>query len=274
MSTVISAESFYLTDGLLRSPALLPKPDDWPDYINICGFTHLQASTKFVPSVELKTFLDQGPPPIYIGFGSIVVDDSAVLSQIVFKAIELTGQRAIIGRGWAHLGEDNHVPSEDIFLVDQVPHEWLFRHVSCVVHHGGAGTTATGLLRGLPTVIVPFFGDQPFWGAVVASSGAGPAPVPYRSLTAEKLAAAIREALEPSVKARAVAISAEMRKETAAESATRCVHRYLSQKHLACSLYPALPAVWRIKRSSVILSGLAAAVLCEAKLIKRVDVEM
>ncbi|KAL5363191.1 hypothetical protein BJX96DRAFT_167274 [Aspergillus floccosus] len=258
----------------LWSPALLPKPDDWPDYINICGFTHLPVPTKFVPSVELNVFLDQGPPPIYVGFGSIVVDDAAVLSKIVFKAIELTGQRAIIGRGWAHLGEDNHVQSEDIFLVDQVPHEWLFRHVSCVVHHGGAGTTATGLLLGLPTVIVPFFGDQPFWGAVVASSGAGPAPVPYRSLTAEKLAAAIRMALEPSVKERALAISEEMQKETAAESAARCVHHYLSQKHLACSLYPALPAVWRIKRSSVILSGLAAAVLCEAKQIKRADVEM
>jgi UDP:flavonoid glycosyltransferase YjiC (YdhE family) len=75
---------------------------------------------------------------------------------MVLKAVNTLKIRAIISRGWSKLqGDDN----PDIFYIDDCPHEWLFQHVSAVVHHGGAGTAAIGLLNARPTVIVPFFGE-------------------------------------------------------------------------------------------------------------------
>ncbi|KAE8421311.1 hypothetical protein BDV36DRAFT_280860 [Aspergillus pseudocaelatus] len=182
----------------LWSPALLPKPQDWGENIDVCGFQFLESDTSYKPPDDLDAFLKAGDPPVYIGFGSIVVDNPAKLTEIVFEAVRLTGKRALVSKGWGNIGEGRAEVPEDVMLLGKVPHDWLFQHVSCVVHHGGAGTTAAGLVLGRPTVIVPFFGDQPFWGSIVARAGAGPHPVPYKQLTAEKLAEAINKALEPS----------------------------------------------------------------------------
>jgi UDP:flavonoid glycosyltransferase YjiC (YdhE family) len=122
----------------------------------------LSAGTDYKPPVDLDIFLKAGDPPVYIGFGSIVVDNPAKLTKIIFDAIRQTGQRALISKGWANIGKGDAEIPENIFLLDKCPHGWLFQHISCVVHHGGAGTTAAGLALGRPTVIVPFFGDQPF----------------------------------------------------------------------------------------------------------------
>lgn len=98
----------------------------------------------------------QGPRPIYIGFGSIVIDDPERMTKILVEAVHRTGVRAIISRGWSNLGGTEE---KDIFFLGDCPHEWLFTQVSAVFHHGGAGTTACGLLNGRPTTIVPFFGE-------------------------------------------------------------------------------------------------------------------
>lgn len=93
---------------------------------------------------------------MYIGFGSIVLDDAQRMSEMILEAVRITGARALISRGWSKL--DGPESSNVMFLGD-CPHEWLFQHVAAVVHHGGAGTTACGLLNGRPATIVPFFGE-------------------------------------------------------------------------------------------------------------------
>ena len=138
---------------------LLPKPKDWGTHISVSGFFVPPPTEHFTPPKDLQEFLDAGDPPIYIGFGSIVVDDPYAMTSMVFEAIRQAGVRALISKGWGGLGSTNSEPPVNVFLVGNIPHTWLFERVSAVVHHGGAGTTATGLFAGKPTVIVPFFGD-------------------------------------------------------------------------------------------------------------------
>lgn len=143
------------------SPALIPKPSDWGSHISLAGFYML--SSAYEPAPDLQNFLASGPPPVYIGFGSIVLDDPDGMTRLIFEAVEMTGQRVLLSKGWGGIGAGDgglDIP-DNVFMLDNVPHDWLFRHVSCVVHHGGAGTTSAGITAGCPTVVVPFFGDQP-----------------------------------------------------------------------------------------------------------------
>ena len=137
----------------------MPKPRDWGAHISISGFYFLQSNSEFKPTPDLVKFIEDGDPPIYVGFGSIVVDNPEAMTSMVLEAIRLAGVRALLSKGWSDLGEGDIELPETVRLLDNVPHSWLFQHVSAVVHHGGAGTTAAGLYAGKPTVIVPFFGD-------------------------------------------------------------------------------------------------------------------
>ncbi|RMZ38028.1 hypothetical protein AFCA_002180 [Aspergillus flavus] len=251
----------------LWSPSLLPKPQDWGDNIDVCGFQFLESDTNYKPPDDLDAFLKAGDPPVYIGFGSIVVDNPAKLTEIVFEAVRLTGKRALVSKGWGNIGEGRAEVPKDVMLLGKVPHDWLFQHVSCVVHHGGAGTTAAGLVLGRPTVIVPFFGDQPFWGSIVARAGAGPQPVPYKQLTAEKLAEAINIALEPSTLEKAEEIGKGMRTERGVQNAVCSFHQHLDLRSLRCAICPTRPAVWWHKHLHIKLSAFAAAVLVEAGIV-------
>lgn len=211
--------------------------------------------------------MDSGDPPIYIGFGSIVVDDPSELTNIVFDAVRQTHVRAVISKGWGNIGTDQAGPPE-IMMIDKCPHDWLFQHVSAVVHHGGAGTTAAGLSLGKPTTIVPFFGDQTFWGSIVSRAGAGPDPIPYKRLTANKLAEAIKTALKDETKKKAAEIGENMRHEEGVRSAVTSFYRHLDDDSLRCSLCPNRPAVWWVKHSGIKLSAFAATVLVETGLVK------
>ncbi|KAH8705220.1 putative UDP-glucose,sterol transferase [Talaromyces proteolyticus] len=245
----------------LWSPALLPKPEDWSHNIDICGFQFLTSETDYQAPHALQEFLDGGEPPIYIGFGSIVVKDPLNLTLMIFEAVQQTGQRAIISKGWSNIGVGMPEARSDIFLLDNCPHEWLFPRVSCVVHHGGAGTTAAGLLASRPTVVIPFFGDQPFWGSIIAQAGAGPPPVPYKKLTATNLASAISTALEPLAKTNAENIGKKMRMENGVQDAVKSFHHHLNIEKSRCSICPHKPAVWWHRRSRIKLSAFAASVL-------------
>ncbi|KAF2732692.1 UDP-Glycosyltransferase/glycogen phosphorylase [Polyplosphaeria fusca] len=245
------------------SPALIPKPKDWGHHISISGFFFLNLASNYTPPPDLAEFLAAGEPPVYIGFGSIVVDDPNAMTKMIFEAVKITGRRALVSKGWGGLGADELGIPEGVFMLGNCPHDWLFKHVACVVHHGGAGTTAAGIAAGRPTVVVPFFGDQPFWGAMTAKAGAGPFPVPYKDLTAEKLAENINEALKPESLERAQELSVKISKESGGQVGAQSFHQMLKYDDLRCAVAPSHPAVWRVKRTQVRLSAMAATVLCQ-----------
>ncbi|KAF1988668.1 glycosyltransferase family 1 protein [Aulographum hederae CBS 113979] len=256
------------------SPALIPKPKDWGNHITISGFYFLNLASNYTPAPDLQAFLDAGPPPVYIGFGSIVLDDPDGMTKLIFDAVKRTGQRALVSKGWGGFGADQIGIPDGVFMLGNVPHDWLFKNVSCVVHHGGAGTTAAGIACGRPTVVVPFFGDQPFWGAMVARAGAGPPPVPHKQLTAEKLAESILEALKPASLERAAELSAKISHEKGGEEGAQYFHQMLDVDKMRCVLLPDRPAVWRVKRTQVRLSACAAFLLSDAKVLSFEDLKM
>ena len=198
---------------------------------------------------------------MYIGFGSIVVDDPNAMTKLIFEAVKKTKQRALVSKGWGGFGADTLGIPEGVFMLGNVPHDWLFKHVSCVVHHGGAGTTAAGIALGKPTVIVPFFGDQPFWGAMVARAGAGPPPIPSKQLTSDKLAAAILEALKPTTLQRAQELGALIASEKGTDAGAQSFHEKLGLDSMRCLVSPSRAAVWRVKRTTIRLSAFAATTL-------------
>ncbi|KAJ5847340.1 hypothetical protein N7455_011297 [Penicillium solitum] len=247
------------------SPALVPKPLDWPSYIDVCGFFFRDAPAYDPPS-DLRVFLSSGPPPIYIGFGSIVLEDPVRINAAILDAVNAAGVRVIISKGWSNLGGNN---SENVYFIGDCPHEWLFQHVAAVVHHGGAGTTACGLRNARPTIIVPFFGDQPFWGAMVAAAGAGPAPIPHQELNADILAEGIRYCFTKQAITAASEIAVKMASETGVQAAVSSFHSHLPLERLSCDVCPRVPAVWSYstRNINVKLSKVAAATLVAQKLI-------
>jgi UDP:flavonoid glycosyltransferase YjiC (YdhE family) len=257
-----------------RSPALIPKPKDWGQQIDISGFYFLNLASSYTPDPELAGFLDAGPPPVYIGFGSIVVEDPNAMTKMIFDAVKKTGVRALVSKGWGGLGADELGIPGNVYMLGNVPHDWLFKRVSCVVHHGGAGTTAAGISMGKPTVVVPFFGDQPFWGAMTAKAGAGPFPIPYKDLTAGKLAASILEALKPEALEKAKLLGESISKEKGAEFGAKSFNDRLHVEHLRCSLAPQYSAAWRIKRTNIRLSAFAASGLAAEGLLNFADLKL
>ncbi|XP_071689407.1 sterol 3-beta-glucosyltransferase UGT80A2-like [Rutidosis leptorrhynchoides] len=208
------------------SPHLVPKPKDWGPKIDVVGFCFLDLASNYEPPEELVRWLKAGPKPIYIGFGSLPVQEPEKMTQTIVKALEMTGQRGIINKGWGGLGILTE-PKDFIYSLDNIPHDWLFLQCSAVVHHGGAGTTAAGLKAACPTTIVPFFGDQPFWGDRVHSRGVGPPPIPVDQFTLNKLVDAIKFMLDPKVKERAVELAKAMENEDGVEGAVRAFLKHL-----------------------------------------------
>ena len=148
----------------------------------------------------------------------------AKVTQLVVAALQKAGVRGLIATGWGGL-KANDLP-ETIFKLEQAPHDWLFERVTAVVHHGGAGTTAAGLRAGKPTVICPFFGDQPFWGQRVALLGAGSAPIPQKKLTVENLAVAVQTAVNnAAMRQQAAALGHQIRQEDGVANAIAIIER-------------------------------------------------
>jgi len=176
-----------------------------------------------------------------------------------------------ITRGWGGLGGEEVPPN--IFMLGNCPHDWLFKQVSAVVHHGGAGTTAIGLRLGRPTVIVPFFGDQAFWARMVFAAGAGPEPIAFKHLTAEKLAKAIKFALSPDATTAAAHLARRMADEDGATTAARSFHKMLPLKNMRCSIFPKKLAVWQVKKTKILLSSFASIILLESKCLEPRDLK-
>jgi UDP:flavonoid glycosyltransferase YjiC (YdhE family) len=108
--------------------------------------------------------------------------------------------------------------------VRDIPFDWLFGRVDAIIHHGGAGTTAQSARAGKPSVTVPFFADQFFWGQRIHRAGGGPRPIPRRALTSERLVSAIDEALhDPRISERAALLGTRVRSETGLSTAVNLI---------------------------------------------------
>ena len=186
------------------SPVVVPPPADWPEWHRTVGYWWPAPDPDFKPPAELTDFLAAGPPPVYVGFGSMPAADREALSALVVTALRRSGRRGVVNTGWAGLS----AASDDVLTVSDVPHDWLFPQVAAVVHHAGAGTTGAGLRAGVPAVPVPFLVDQPFWAGRLAALGVTPGAVPFRRLTADRLAAALTAATtDPRYRERATAVA-------------------------------------------------------------------
>jgi sterol 3beta-glucosyltransferase len=177
---------------------IIPRPEDWPETAIVTGYWFLNQAEHWNPSRSLTEFLSRGEPPVYFGFGSIFGRDPKRVTQIVLEAVRRTGVRAILARGWGGLEPGDSAQSESVMFIEAAPHRWLFPRVNAVAHHGGCGTTAAGLLAGKPSIICPFFGDQPFWGRHVERLGVGPSPIPQSKMTVDRLCRAIDRARNDS----------------------------------------------------------------------------
>ena len=177
---------------------------------------------------SLLEFIKSGSQTIYIGFGSIIVPDPIEFTNIIVEAVKLSGVRAIICKGWSGRGQKTQAKYEypsQVYVIDKVPHDWLFPQMAGVFHHGGAGTTAAGLRAGVPTLIKPFFGDQHFWAARVQELGVG---MVVRKFTVEKLARYfVKLCTESKLSEKSALIGEKIRSEDGVENAIQFIYRDL-----------------------------------------------
>jgi sterol 3beta-glucosyltransferase len=167
------------------SDAVVPRPPDWPARVHVTGYWFLDAEADWRPEPRLRDFLAAGPPPVYVGFGSMRPEQAEQTFTVVRTALRRAGLRGLLGTD----AED----TDDVLTVADVPHAWLFPHTAAVVHHGGAGTTAAALRAGVPALVCPVFSDQPYWGDRVSRLSAGPRPLPLKELDVDVLTARLRE---------------------------------------------------------------------------------
>ncbi len=173
------------------SPALVPYGPEDVDQVHTTGYWFLQEGEGWQPDPALAAFLAAGETPIYVGFGSMPSKDPARLTAEILEGVRLAGVRAIVATGWGGL-EQAETP-ETVHIIPGAPHEALFKLVKAVVHHGGAGTTHTGLKAGRPTFICYSAFDQPYWGRRLHALGLGPKPQAIKRLQASRFAAGLAE---------------------------------------------------------------------------------
>jgi UDP:flavonoid glycosyltransferase YjiC (YdhE family) len=206
------------------SPSVIPAPADWSAENHVTGYWFLDSTDDWTPPAALLNFLQDGPPPIYIGFGSMSSRNPQETADLVIEAIKKTKQRALLFSGWGGLHKEN-LP-DSMLMIDSTPHDWLFPRVAAVVHHGGAGTTAAGLRAGVPSIVIPFLIDQPFWGKRVHELGVGPTPIPRRKLTVDRLAQAIQVAVtDKDMRQRAADLGAKIQAENGIANAVELIQK-------------------------------------------------
>jgi UDP:flavonoid glycosyltransferase YjiC (YdhE family) len=209
------------------SPSVIPTPADWPESAAICGYWFTAPDASWRPPDALLDFLNSGPMPVYVGFGSMVGSQPEQTLATVLEATRLAGVRAIFASGWG--GMQHASLPDSVFPVESVPHEWLFPRVAAAVHHGGAGTTAAALRAGIPSVVVPYFYDQFFWGQRLHDLGVGSRPIAQKNFTPRSLADAIRLVIgSPEVCLRSREIAGQIRNENGVATAVSVVERYFS----------------------------------------------
>lgn len=224
------------------SPSFVPKCPDWPKHVDVVGEYRVGADgpAAYTPHPAFQQFMDDcmtaGGKPVYVGFGSMVIDDPDSLVSIIKGAAATVNCRIVLQSGWTKYAEDNTAISEHVFVVGNMPHDYLFQQVSAVVHHGGAGTTSAGLRAGNPTFICPFFGDQHFWAEMVHRSGAGPAGCPIGKLSHLRFQAALQVLRAPGTVERAGVLAALMNEEDGVAEGVKSFHHNLPVADLLCEV--------------------------------------
>jgi sterol 3beta-glucosyltransferase len=205
------------------SPTLLPRPSDWPDTAYACGQWSV-TNSEWMPPAGLEEFLAAGEPPIYIGFGSMAGFDRDRLVQALAAAV--AGRRVLFYPGWS--GMDTSGLAKNFFVVGETSHDWLFPRTSLVIHHGGAGTTHSAARAGVPSVVIPFAGDQFFWADRLEKLGIAGDPVIGKRIRSSELARGIEFAERDEVRARASQLGAQMAAENGLRNAVDAIERLMA----------------------------------------------
>jgi sterol 3beta-glucosyltransferase len=218
------------------SEHVVPRPADWPATAQITGYWVLGAASSWTPPRRLAEFIDAGEPPVYIGFGSMPVDEPAKLAAAIIAAVQQTGLRAVVSslspelRRLLPQGPQSQLSSQGpqgkIMMIRQVPHDWLFPRMAAIVHHGGAGTTGAAVMAGRPQVIWPFGIDQHFWSSRMTSLGVAVPALPVRALTGTSLAQSLDRATNDQLIS---GQAAELGHRVQAEDGTGCALAHLER---------------------------------------------
>ncbi|WP_392476430.1 glycosyltransferase [Nostoc sp. C110] len=211
------------------SSHVIPKPRDWPAWVYVTGFWFIDQASEYEPPLELEDFLGRKQLPLCFGFGSMTMPNPEYLTHYIVEALKKTHQGGIILSGWGNVGRTVNIKdSLRVFVIKEVPHDWLFPQVPAVVHHGGASTTAAVLRAGTPSVTVPFFADQPIWGEKLTELGVSPQPIPYKKVSEKTLAAAIEIVLgDEAMQKKAQELGEKIRDEDGVANAVEAFHRHL-----------------------------------------------
>jgi sterol 3beta-glucosyltransferase len=203
----------------LWSPTLLPKPADWGDATVVTGFCALPSQSRDGLGeagrlAELSAFLDDGEPPLYMGLGSMPLLDPRPVLDRFLKVAEGLQCRVVVGGTFSDPAAVRASLPSWARLSGAVDHDALFARCKAVLHHGGAGSTATSLRAGKATVVCAVLGDQYFWGRVVDRAGVG-AALPFQKLSDARLRRTLERAVSDDVTSRARAMGQRMREEPA-----------------------------------------------------------
>jgi sterol 3beta-glucosyltransferase len=207
---------------LAYSEAILPRDEFWPKNVIVTGYWYSDQLSCWQPPPGLSRFLDDGPPPVYIGFGSMVMRAPAKTWKIISDVVAKHSCRAVFDSGWSGMQFERF--SKDVVAFSDVPHGWLFPRTAAIVHHGGAGTTGAALRAGKPSIVVPFMTDQFFWARRLEESGLAPRAIPHAALSADGLDRAMGTVLgDRAMRQRAAALGAAVRSEKGVARAVEAI---------------------------------------------------
>ncbi|ODT11531.1 MAG: hypothetical protein ABS61_03205 [Microbacterium sp. SCN 70-18] len=202
------------------SPALLPRPVDWPTSIHLTGPWREAAPASVHLPAEIADFAEAGPF-VYAGFGSMAAGDPRERGRIVVEAARRAGHRLLVATGLGGLAVSDDLQGDDVLVVGSVAHDLVLPRAVAAVHHGGIGTVQAALRAGTVSIVVPFIADQPFWGAVLRRRALGPAAIPARRLTADRLADALAAA--PRYAAAVAEVAARMPHDRGTDAALEAI---------------------------------------------------
>jgi len=210
------------------SAHVIPLPQDWSSRNHVTGYWFLEPSEDWHPPAELVAFLEGGPAPVYVGFGSMGSRNPEATAELVLESLQRTGQRGVLSSGWGGLTTGD-LP-DSVCMVGSIPHAWLFPRMAAIVHHGGAGTTAAAMSAGVPSIVTPVLGDQGFWARRVSDLGVGPRCVPRRKLTVDHLSEAIEVAVsDDTIRAKAASLGEQIRAEDGVSTAVDLIERWVER---------------------------------------------